>query len=97
MPAQIVAVSISATKGVKKDNVSQARILVNFGLEGDAHAGDWHRQVSLLAMESIDKMRRRGLSSNREILPKTLPPGESIFPICRLAPDCAWAKRWCSR
>ena len=57
-----MAVSISATKGVKKDNAAQARVLVNFGLEGDAHAGDWHRQVSLLAVESIDKMRRRGLA-----------------------------------
>ena len=61
MPAHLVAVSISATKGVKKDNVPKARVLVNFGLEGDAHAGDWHRQVSLLAVESIDKMRQRGL------------------------------------
>ena len=61
MPAHLVAVSISATKGVKKDNVPQAKVLVNFGLEGDAHAGDWHRQVSLLAVESIDKMRCRGL------------------------------------
>ncbi len=60
-PARVIAVSVSATKGVKKDNVSQARVMENFGLEGDAHAGDWHRQVSLLALESIDKMRRRGL------------------------------------
>ena len=60
-PARIVAVSTSATKGVKKDNVTEAKVLVNFGLEGDAHAGDWHRQVSLLAVESIDKMRQRGL------------------------------------
>ena len=60
-PAKVIAVSVSATKGVKKDNVSQARVIENFGLEGDAHAGDWHRQVSLLALESIDKMRRRGL------------------------------------
>jgi molybdopterin adenylyltransferase len=64
LPPQIVAVSISATKGVKKDNVPQAMILENYGLEGDAHAGDWHRQVSLLAVESIDKMRRRGLELN---------------------------------
>ncbi len=61
LPARVVAVSISATKGVKKDNVTESRVLVNFGLEGDAHAGDWHRQVSLLAVESIDKMRQRGL------------------------------------
>jgi MOSC domain-containing protein YiiM len=60
-PARVVAVSVSATTGVKKDNVAAARVLVNFGLEGDAHAGDWHRQVSLLAVESIDKMRRTGL------------------------------------
>lgn len=60
MPAHVVAVSTSATKGVKKINLSQARVVVNFGLEGDAHAGDWHRQVSLLAQESIDKMRQRG-------------------------------------
>ena len=59
--ARVVAVSVSATTGVKKDNIQAARVLVNFGLEGDAHAGDWHRQVSLLAQESIDKMRRRGL------------------------------------
>lgn len=60
-PARVVAVSVSATKGVKKDNVPQAKVLVNFGLEGDAHAGDWHRQVSLLAEESIEKMRCPGL------------------------------------
>jgi MOSC domain-containing protein YiiM len=60
-PARVIAVSTSATKGVKKDNVPEARVLENFGLEGDAHAGDWHRQVSLLAVESIDKMRQRGL------------------------------------
>jgi MOSC domain-containing protein YiiM len=36
-------------------------VLEGHGLEGDAHAGDWHRQVSLLAMESIDKMKDRGL------------------------------------
>jgi MOSC domain-containing protein YiiM len=61
LPARVVAVSISATKGVKKTNVAEARVLVNFGLEGDAHAGDWHRQVSLLAVESINKMLQRGL------------------------------------
>ncbi len=58
---RVVAVSISATTGVKKANVSQAMVLENHGLEGDAHAGDWHRQVSLLAIESIEKMRRQGL------------------------------------
>lgn len=58
---RVVAVSTSATTGVKKENVSEATVLENHGLQGDAHAGDWHRQVSLLAVESIDKMRQRGL------------------------------------
>ena len=57
---QIVAVSISDRKGVVKHNVDQARLLVDHGLEGDAHAEDGHRQVSLLARESIDKMIARG-------------------------------------
>jgi MOSC domain-containing protein YiiM len=57
----IVAVSVSATKGVQKSNVERAVLRAEWGLEGDAHAGEWHRQVSLLAEESIEKMRRMGL------------------------------------
>jgi MOSC domain-containing protein YiiM len=58
---RIVAVSTSTRKGVKKANIKQGRLLENYGLEHDAHAGDWHRQVSLLAMESIAKIREKGL------------------------------------
>jgi MOSC domain-containing protein YiiM len=58
--ARIVAVSVSDRKGVVKHNVDQARLLVDHGLEGDAHAEGGHRQVSLLAQESIDKMRAAG-------------------------------------
>lgn len=61
MTARVVAVCTSAKKGVRKKNVEQADIVVNSGLAGDAHAGDWHRQVSLLALESIEKMRAKGL------------------------------------
>jgi MOSC domain-containing protein YiiM len=57
----VVAVSVSDRKGVKKANVETARLLVDHGLEDDAHAGKWHRQVSLLAMESIRKIRDKGL------------------------------------
>ena len=60
MIMKVLAVSISKTKGVKKTNVDSARLLTGHGLEGDAHAGDWHRQVSLLAQESIDKMKALG-------------------------------------
>jgi len=58
---RIEAVSVSTTKGVRKTNVEQALLRVEHGIEGDAHAGDWHRQVSLLASESIAKMQAAGL------------------------------------
>lgn len=58
---RIVAVSISLKKGVKKTNILLGRLIENHGLEKDAHAGDWHRQVSLLAIESIAKIRKKGL------------------------------------
>jgi molybdopterin adenylyltransferase len=61
---RIDAVSFSERKGEKKSNVGKGRLLADRGLEGDAHAGDWHRQVSLLAMESIAKIRERGLAVN---------------------------------
>ncbi len=59
--ARIVAVSISQKKGQKKINVDQARLIPDHGLDQDAHAGDWHRQVSLLDMQSIAKIREKGL------------------------------------
>lgn len=59
---RIVAVCISRNKGERKTNVGRGKLLVDHGLEGDAHAGPWHRQVSLLAIESINKMVEMGLS-----------------------------------
>ena len=61
MNQDIVAVCSSRSKGERKANVGQGELRQGFGLVGDAHAGDWHRQVSLLALESIDKMRAAGL------------------------------------
>ena len=58
---KIVAINISAAKGTRKKNVGQSCLVSGFGLKEDAHAGDWHRQVSLLALESIDKMVQLGL------------------------------------
>ena len=58
---KIVAVSISDRKGEKKHNIDQARLKIDHGLEQDAHAGDWHRQVSLLDMQSIARIREKGL------------------------------------
>lgn len=62
--AKIVAVCTSKNKGERKKNIGEANLIENHGIEGDAHAGDWHRQVSLLALESIEKMRQKGLDVN---------------------------------
>jgi MOSC domain-containing protein YiiM len=59
---RIHAISISETKGVRKDNVPSAELRPDHGIENDAHAGTWHRQVSLLAKESIEKMIAQGLA-----------------------------------
>lgn len=60
--SRIVAVCLSKNKGERKENIGKGRLVAGHGLEGDAHAGNWHRQVSLLALESIEKMRARGLA-----------------------------------
>ncbi|AKN30733.1 molybdenum cofactor sulfurase [Clostridium carboxidivorans P7] len=59
--AKVVAVNISEVKGVIKKPIERGYFKENHGLEGDAHAGDWHRQVSLLSKESIDKMKAMGV------------------------------------
>lgn len=58
---EVVAVCLSKEKGVPKTSIGQGNLLVGFGLEGDAHGGPWHRQISLLAQESIEKMKALGL------------------------------------
>ena len=58
---KIVSINISQGKGEKKTSVQSAMLKENHGIVGDAHAGDWHRQVSLLATESVDKMRGKGV------------------------------------
>ena len=58
---KIVSISISKKKGTRKAPVSEAFLSKDHGLEGDAHAGKWHRQVSFLASESIAEARRQGL------------------------------------
>lgn len=59
--AKVVAVCISEKKGERKTPVDSVELRENHGIVDDAHAGDWHRQVSLLASESIDKMKALGL------------------------------------
>lgn len=64
MKGSILAVCVSKHKGERKKNIGSSRLLKGLGLEGDAHAGFKHRQVSLLAIESIDTMRKKGLDVN---------------------------------
>ncbi len=58
---RIVSIAISKRKGTRKITVEEAHLLQDYGLEEDAHAGPWHRQVSFLAAESIEKARKQGL------------------------------------
>ena len=58
---KIVSISISKKKGTRKTQVEEACLLKNHGMEGDAHAGPWHRQISFLSSENIDKEREKGL------------------------------------
>lgn len=58
--AKILAICISEKKGTLKSEVSEAKFIEDFGIENDAHAGKWHRQVSLLEFNKIDEFRKKG-------------------------------------
>ena len=57
---KIMAVNISEKKGTQKKNVHSARLMEEFGIEKDAHAGKWHRQVSLISYEKIEEFKAKG-------------------------------------
>ena len=57
MSGKVVAVNISEKKGTPKKTIPEGKLIEDFGFEGDAHAGKWHRQVSLLGVESIEKAK----------------------------------------
>jgi MOSC domain-containing protein YiiM len=88
MKGTIIAVCTSKKKGIRKRNVGEAQLQVDWGIVGDAHADNWHRQVSLLAMESIEKMRALGLNvgpgsfaenlTTQGIDPLSLPIGSQV-------------------
>lgn len=58
---KIMAVCTSEKKGVQKKNVNTAELIVEHGLKGDAHAGNWHRQVSLLSYEKVQEFKQKGV------------------------------------
>ncbi|GFE59895.1 MOSC domain-containing protein [Geobacter sp. AOG2] len=102
--AQVVAVCISEKKGERKTPVPEVQVRESHGIAGDAHAGDWHRQISLLAEESIDKMRALGLDvtsgdfaeniTTRGIELVTLPVGshlqvgETLLEVTQIGKEC---------
>jgi len=57
---KILAICISEKKGTLKTQIEEAKFIEDFGIENDAHAGKWHRQVSLLEFNKIDEFRRKG-------------------------------------
>ena len=65
MTQKLIATCLSRNKGERKTPVEMITLEENHGVVGDAHAGNWHRQVSLLARESIDKMRALGLDVDK--------------------------------
>lgn len=62
MQAKIKALCISEKRGTVKKDIGCAEFIENFGIKGDAHAGNWHRQVSLLSEEKVREFEKRGIS-----------------------------------
>ena len=60
MIGKVLAICISEKKGTQKHEIGEAHLIPNWGIEGDAHAGKWHRQVSLLSLEKIEEFREKG-------------------------------------
>ena len=102
--AEIIATCISEQKGTRKHEVPSIMLKTDHGIVGDAHAGNWHRQVSLLADESVDQMRAKGLVLNpgdfaeniltRGIELSTLPigtqlrAGTAILKVTQIGKEC---------
>ena len=57
---KVTAICISEKKGTQKKNIHSAKFITDFGIENDAHAGNWHRQVSLISKDRIDEFNERG-------------------------------------
>jgi cyclic pyranopterin phosphate synthase len=104
MAGTVVAVNVSAAKGERKKPTPAVMLRVEHGIEGDAHAGEWHRQVSLLSQESIDKMTAAGLdvgpgdfaenitTTGLEVdtlpLYTTLELGEALVEVTQIGKEC---------
>lgn len=102
--ASVVAVCISEKKGMMKHPVDHIEVKQKHGIIGDAHAGDWHRQISLLASESVDKMKAlfpdipigafaeniltEGIEVSKLPIGTKLNVGETILEITQIGKEC---------
>ena len=102
--AKVVSVNISEKKGEQKHPVPEIQLKLRHGIIGDAHAGDWHRQISLLAEESVDKMRSllpelqpgafaenintRGLELKTLPVGTRLRLGEAVVEVTQIGKEC---------
>ena len=102
--AEVVSVNISEQKGTVKREVPEIQLKLRHGIVGDAHAGDWHRQISLLAEESVDKMRAllpdlqpgafaenintRGVDLKRLPVGTRLRLGETVVEVTQIGKQC---------
>ena len=57
--AKVAAICISEVRGIQKHEIPEAFLRADYGIEGDAHAGNWHRQVSLLSVESVETLQKK--------------------------------------
>ena len=102
--AEVTSVNISEKKGTVKREVPEIRLKLRHGIVGDAHAGDWHRQISLLAEESVDKLRpllpdlppgafaeninTRGIELNALPVGTRLRLGETVVEVTQIGKEC---------
>ena len=85
---KIEAICISEKKGTPKKEVLHINLIEDFGLENDAHGGNWHRQVSLLCFESIENFKVSGLDFTK-IVPGTILSGDNFeLEITQIGKDC---------
>ena len=86
---RVIAVCSSEKKGTPKADVTEGVLEVGFGLKGDAHGGDWHRQVSLLAIEQIETMKGKGFDLGSISVGARLKIGETaIVEVTQIGKEC---------
>ena len=101
---KVLAICTSKHKGTLKVEVDEANFIEEFGIEGDAHAGKWHRQVSLLAFEKIDEFRKKGgdvdfgafgenlviegIELNKLPVGQRLEVGETLLEVTQIGKEC---------